>query len=90
MKSKRRAFQRKVTLGHYNATRAEWREAYRRARIEYRQGGEPDPTTAGVVWKAALIVNYERSPFVDPLEMPILGRLASSRMIDEILRSAAR
>lgn len=30
------SFKRKTALGHYNATRGEWRNAYRKARVDLR------------------------------------------------------
>ncbi|MDH0342000.1 hypothetical protein [Chromobacterium haemolyticum] len=78
-------FKRKPSLGRYNATRAEWGSAYRKARVELRAGIEPDPATCGVVWKAALIAHYERNEWNDPLTIPVLARLESARLIDEIV-----
>lgn len=76
-------FARKSWLGQFNATRKEWREAYRAARVNARSGKEPDPTNSGVVWKAELIVS-ERDQ-IDPLTMSGASRLAAEQVINEIL-----
>ena len=79
------AFQRKPGLGRYNATRAEWKAAYRAARIAIGQGAEPDPATDGVFWKAQLVVAYERNGHGDRLGQPASVKLAAQRLIDEIV-----
>lgn len=78
-------FKRKSSLGRYNANRADWVRAYRKARLELREGKKPDPTTSGVIWKAALIVNHELNEICDPLTIPVLVRLDCLRMINEII-----
>lgn len=77
-------FPRKASLGGYKGTRDEWAAAYRSARAKARSGGEPDPATDGIVWKAALIVAFERHDYNDPLTYSICTRLATKRLIDEI------
>lgn len=67
-------FARKASLGHYNGTRAEWRAAYRAARIAEREGLEP-----------GLIVAYDRAEYNDQLTRPLSSRLEAKRIIDEIL-----
>lgn len=78
-------FPRKAGLGRYNATRAQWAKAYRHARVRQRRGEAPDAATCGIDWKAALIVAYERDEHADPLNTPLEGRLASKRLIDDIV-----
>lgn len=78
-------FKRKPGLGRYNATRAEWKAAYRAARIAIGQGAKPDPKTDGVAWKAQLVVAYERSGHGDRLKQPASVKLAAKRLIDEIV-----
>lgn len=80
-------FLRKPGLGHYHGTRADWRNAYRAARIAQRNGKDPDPATSGLTWKAGLIVAYERADYADPLTHPVVARMESKRIIDEILRA---
>ncbi len=77
-------FPRKASLGRYNGSRVEWASAYRSARVKARNGGEPDPETDGIVWKAALIVAFERHDHNDCLTYSIGTRLATKRLIDEI------
>ncbi|WP_349618168.1 hypothetical protein [Azotobacter salinestris] len=81
-------FKRKPGLGRYNATHAEWKEAYHAARIAIGQGAEPDPKTDGVAWKAQLVVAYERNGHGDRLEQPASVKLAAKRLIDEIVGAA--
>ncbi|SER94862.1 hypothetical protein SAMN04244573_04635 [Azotobacter beijerinckii] len=81
-------FKRKPWLGRYNATRAEWKAAYRAARIAIGQGAEPDPATDGVLWKAQLVVAYERSGHGDRLKQPASVKLAAKRLMDEIVGAA--
>lgn len=76
-------FARKSWLGHFNATRREWREAYRAARVNAGLGKEPDPTNSGVGWKAELIV-FGRGQ-IDPLTISGTARLYAERAINEIL-----
>jgi hypothetical protein len=78
-------FARKPGLGHYSGSRVEWKRAYRAARIAKRDGIEPDPATSGIIWKAGLIVAYERADHNDPLTCPLAARLASKHIIDEII-----
>lgn len=78
-------FARKASLGQYKGTRADWHSAYRAARIAKRKGLEPDPATSGLVWKAGLIVAYERSEYIDQLTHPLAARLEAKQIIDEIL-----
>lgn len=77
-------FPRKPSLGRYSCTKAQWRRAYRAARMAAGKGLPPDPKSSGVLWKAQLIVAYER-PSLDPLACSVLGRLAAYRIIDEIV-----
>lgn len=77
-------FPRKTSLGRYSGTKAQWRSAYRAARIANAQGIPPNPVNSGIEWKAQLIVAYER-PSLDPLACSVLGRLAAYRIIDEIV-----
>lgn len=81
-------FARKPGLGHYHGSRRDWRKAYRSARIAARDGLEPDPATSGIVWKARLIVAYDRSQHIDPLSFPVSARLESKRLIDEIINGS--
>lgn len=76
-------FARKSGLGHFNATRKEWLEAYRAARINAGLGRDPDPANSGVAWKAELIVS-ERG-HIDPLAISGTARLDAERVIHEIL-----
>lgn len=82
-------FPRKASLGRYSGTRAQWRRAYRNARLAAANGLPPDPANSGLIWKAGLIVAYDR-PAVDPLACPVGSRLAAYRMINEILSVQAR
>jgi hypothetical protein len=81
-------FPRKPSLGRYNASRADWAAAYRAARVLEKNGQVPDSSFSGVRWKACLIVAFERHDHVDPLVTPIKARLASKRLIDDILAPA--
>ncbi|HEP8970152.1 TPA: hypothetical protein VDU83_002488 [Pseudomonas aeruginosa] len=77
---------RKPGLGHYNAPRREWYEAYRMARIAIVGGGlKPDHTLDGVRWKAQLIVANERDGQGDQLRFDALTKLKLQRLIDELL-----
>jgi len=78
-------FKRKPGLGRYNGSRAEWYCAYRNARVLQRDGREPNPATAGIEWKASLIVAFERNGSGDPLQGPVASRLTMNRLIDELL-----
>jgi hypothetical protein len=78
-------FLRNAALGQYNGSRKDWRLAYRNARLNQRIGIHPDPTTTGLVWKAALIVSYERAAHHDLLMSPLINRIALKRIIDEIM-----
>lgn len=78
-------FQRKPGLGRYNGSRQEWTEAYRVARLGCREGKEPSPRLSGLPWKAGLIVQFDRHPWRDPLAVPVQNRLASMKLIDEIV-----
>jgi len=67
--------------------RARWREFYRSARIIARS--EPAKQDAlcrfsGCQWMAIVIVSHDR-PSIDPLTIPLAGRLLGKRIIDEIL-----
>lgn len=78
---------RKPGLGRYNATRKEWYEAYRIARIAVVGGGlKPDHTLEGVWWKAQLIVAHERDGQGDLLRFDAPTKLQISRLTDELLR----
>ncbi len=77
-------FPRKSCLGHYNANRLEWKEAYRAARILLKNGGEPNYSVSGVYWKAQLIISCERDQ-VDVLSMGAQSRLNCMRLTNEIL-----
>lgn len=74
-------FKRNPTLGRYNGTRSEWREAYRNARVDAREGREPDPAFDGIRWKAGLIVAYERER-MDHFALPLVCRLEAIRVIE--------
>ena len=76
-------FARNPGLGQYNATRSEWLEAYRSARVKASLGVEPEPASDGVTWKAELIVSDRNR--IDPLTIPGANRLAAERVINEIL-----
>ena len=78
-------FPRNAGLGQYNASRKEWHTAYRAARIAKREGTEPDPASGGIVWKAGLIVAYERAEYNDSLTFPLAARMASKQIIDQII-----
>ncbi len=75
---------RKPGLGCYNGNRLAWKTAWQRARKNYLQGVPPDPVDSGLNWKASLIVNYERTPYIDPLSIPVQARLNAMRYIREI------
>jgi len=67
--------------------RAQWREFYRTARIIARS--EPSKPGAhcrfsGCQWMAIMIVSHDRQS-IDPLTIPLAGRLLGKRIIDEIL-----
>lgn len=77
---------RKPGLGHYNASREEWYEAYRAARIAVVGGGlKPDHKLDGVRWKAQLIVAHERDGQGDLLRFDAPTMLQLSRLTDELL-----
>ncbi|HGO9799940.1 TPA: hypothetical protein ACLEB8_005135 [Pseudomonas aeruginosa] len=77
---------RKPSLGRYNATRKEWYEAYRIARIAIVGGGfKPDHKQEGVRWKAQLIVAHERDGQGDLLRFDAPTKLQISRLTDELL-----
>ncbi len=76
-------FPRKPSLGRYSATRAEWCQSYRQARIAAARGLDPDPKSSGIAWKAQLIVAFERRGH-DPLAYPAQCRLNAHRIINEI------
>lgn len=77
-------FARKPTLGCYTGNRHDWQLCYRLARLAARRGKQPDPKTEGLMWKAQLVVAFERnSP--DPLETTGPDRLAFKRLMDEIM-----
>jgi hypothetical protein len=77
-------FPRKASLGSYTGNRHDWLRCYRIARLGARRGLRPDPTTDGLLWKAQLVVAFERnSP--DPLAAPGPDRLAFKRLLDEIV-----
>jgi len=80
-------FPRKPSLGRYHGSRLQWQQAYREARIAAAQGIPPDPARSGIVWKAQLIVAYDR-PRLDDLALPVQGRLAAQRLINEVLGCA--
>lgn len=78
-------FPRRACLGRYNGTKAMWRAAYRAARLAaQRGGGKPDPRLTGLPWKASLIVCYERDA-IDHLTIGAPAKLASTRLIEELL-----
>lgn len=79
-------FPRKPGLGRYNASRHEWRLAYRAARANAANGAKPDPKTDGVFWKAQLIVCYERSDLGDKLLHTASQRLAMIKLTDDVLK----
>ena len=77
-------FPRKASLGRYTGNRRDWQWCYRTARLAARRGLRPDPTIDGLLWKAQLVVAFERnSP--DPLAAPGPDRLAFKRLLDEIV-----
>jgi hypothetical protein len=76
---------RKPGLGHYHATRSQWHEAWRAARIQQREGVKPDPKHSGIRWAASLIVAYGRHDYMDPLALPAPTRLEALRVVREIL-----
>ncbi|HEK3716927.1 TPA: hypothetical protein ACKRQV_000116 [Pseudomonas aeruginosa] len=77
---------RKPGLGRYNASRKEWNEAYRIARIAIVGGGfKPDHKLEGVRWKAQLVVAYERDGQGDLLRFDAPTKLQISRLTDELL-----
>ena len=76
---------RRPGLGRYTGSRADWKAAWRRARIRHRQGFHPDPKDRNLEWKASLVVTYERSEVVDLLTIGIHGRLAGHQAINKIL-----
>lgn len=78
------ALARKAYLGRYNASKANWINAFRAARCLMRAGGSPDPALSGIEWKAQRIVAYERAS-VDPLTIPMENRLIAHKLICEIL-----
>ncbi|OBY57605.1 hypothetical protein CAZ10_10595 [Pseudomonas aeruginosa] len=78
-------FKRKPGLGHYNAPRADWYEAYRAARVAIGRGEKPDHRLDGVRWKAQLIVAYDRDGQGDQLSDPAPTRLALRRLNDEVI-----
>lgn len=78
------SFQRKPSLGRYNASRQEWKVAYRTARIATRRGEDPDPKLLGIWWKARLIVAGERNR-IDPLTVNPSNELVCRRIVDELL-----
>lgn len=77
-----RCFQRKPSLGNYNATRAQWIRAYRNARKLAKQGVSMSTKVSSVLWKAGLIVEFERNPLTDPLHGSALERLQQQRQVD--------
>ena len=77
-------FPRKAALGRYTGNRRDWQWCYRTARLAARRGLRPDPATDGLLWKAQLVVAFERdSP--DPLAATGPDRLAFKRLLDEIV-----
>ncbi|HEJ2342265.1 TPA: hypothetical protein SLW20_005622 [Pseudomonas aeruginosa] len=77
---------RKPGLGRYNASRKDWNEAYRIARIAIVGGGfKPDHKLEGVRWKAQLVVAYERDGQGDLLRFDAPTKLQISRLTDELL-----
>lgn len=80
---RRLPFTRQPRLGRYNATLEEWKQAYRHARMRRQQ--EPDSSTSGIIWKAQLIITYERSAYLDPLQAPLRERLAAKKLVAEIV-----
>jgi len=77
-------FPRKASLGRYTGNRRDWLRCYRIARQAARRGLRPDPSTDGLMWKAQLVVAFERnSP--DPLVASGPERLAFKRLMDEIV-----
>lgn len=77
-------FPRKPSLGHYNASKLEWKEAYRAARIRLKNCAEPDYSMDGVYWKAQLIISCERDQ-IDRFSMGAQARLDCMRLTDELL-----
>lgn len=77
-------FPRKPGLGQYNGSRRQWRAAYRDARIAAGFGVDVPASAPSLDWKAGLIVTFERKDFADALTTPVLRRLATKRLIDEI------
>ncbi len=77
-------FPRKSYLGHYNANKLEWNNAYRAARIHLKNCDEPNYSVGGIYWKAQLIISCERNQ-VDRFSMGVQSRLACMRLTDELL-----
>lgn len=82
-------FPRKPGLGRYLGNRTQWTLAYRAARIAEKRGTAPDPATFGLPWKARLVVAFDRHDHCDRLHSPVLTRLASWRLIREIIEEEA-
>jgi hypothetical protein len=78
-------FPRNPGLGRYIASRKDWLEAYRNARVRHRAGLEPDHKNSGIKWKAELIVAYHRNDHCDPLNCSLAGRMMGLKVIQEIL-----
>lgn len=68
-----------------NTAREKWRKAYRKARIRHKSGLPPDVTKTGIPWQAQRIVAYGRANYRDFLTTPVMNRLATKRIIDELI-----
>lgn len=68
-----------------NTAREKWRKAYRKARIRHKKGMPPDVTKTGISWQAQLIVAFGRAHYRDFLTIPVMNRLATKRIIDELI-----
>lgn len=75
---------RKAGLGKYSGTREEWVAAYREARVLRSRGERVDPSNSGLLWKAGLVVDHERS-MPDPLACSPYATLVARKIIDEIM-----
>lgn len=75
---------RKSGLGYYNATKEEWKLAWRHARNCHRDKLTPDASLTGIWWKAILIASYERRSDVW-WSMSTAERLWIMKMTDEMI-----
>jgi hypothetical protein len=80
------ALRRKPHLGRYSGSRQEWAEAYRMARLTYERYhfSFPPESWSELLWKAGLIVAYERRA-VDP----IIGAASRVLMFQRLMRQGS-